>query len=101
MNAFFLEEVEAIRVVTEKFGQQEFAFGFSEITSDTRIVTLQAVGRLKGHLVGEPAAIRRRPLSVMGFSPPEAQPQRACLLTSRPTTKVVSIFPRSPSGLMR
>jgi RNA polymerase sigma factor (sigma-70 family) len=79
MNAFFLEEVESIRVVTEKFGQQEFAFGFSEITSDTRVVTLQAVGRLKGHLVGEPQAIKRRPLSVVGFSPPDARPQRAFL----------------------
>ena len=77
MNAFFLEEVEAIRVVTEKFGQQEFAFGFSEITSDTRVVTLQAVGRLKGRLVGDPQAIRRRPLSVVGFSPPDARPERA------------------------
>jgi RNA polymerase sigma factor (sigma-70 family) len=79
MNAFFLEEVEAIRVVTEKFGKQEFAFGYTEITADTRVVTLQPVGRLKGRLVGEPQAIRRRPLSVVGFSPPDAQPQRAFL----------------------
>ena len=59
MNAFFLEEVDAIRVVTENSGQQEFAFGFSEITSDTRAVKLQAVGRLKGRLIGDRQVIRR------------------------------------------
>ncbi len=77
MNAFFLEEIETIRVTFEKFGQQDFSFGSEELTSDTRVVTLQPVGRLKGRLVGEPDAIRRRSLNVSGFSRPGDPVQRS------------------------
>ena len=77
MNAFFLDEIESIRVTAESLSQQEFSFGFQELTSDTRVVTLQPVGRFKGRLVGDPEAIRRRALSVSSFSRPDDPIQRS------------------------
>ncbi len=73
MTAFFPEEIASIRVNAEGYGQQEFGFGYEELTPDPRVITLRPVGRLKGRLVGEPGAIRRRPLSVSTFTPPDAR----------------------------
>jgi hypothetical protein len=71
MAAFFPEEIRSIRVTANGYGQQDFSFGHRELTPDPKIVRLRPVGRLKGRLVGEPAAIRRCPLRVAGFSPPD------------------------------
>jgi RNA polymerase sigma factor (sigma-70 family) len=70
MTALFPEEISWVRVVSENHGQQEFRFSFQELIPEPRVLSLQPVGRLKGRLVGEPDAVRRRPLSVCGFSPP-------------------------------
>ena len=69
--AFSQEEIRSIEVQAEGYGRQVFMFGHGEINPDPKVVRLRPVGRLKGRLVGDPAVIRRCPLSVCGFSPSE------------------------------
>ena len=66
--AFSQEEIRSIEVRAEGYGHQVFMFGHGEINPDPKIVRLRLVGRLRGRLLGDAAAIRRCPLSVCGFS---------------------------------
>ncbi len=73
MTAFYPEEIVSVRVVSATYGRQEFRFAFQELIPEPRVLSLHPVGRLKGRLVGDRDAVRRRPLSVIGFSPPGEQ----------------------------
>ena len=79
MTAFFPDEITAIRVTAEGYGQQEFSFGPERFDNETKVVRLRPVGGLKGRVVGDPDAMRRRPLSVASFSAPDDPLQRLLL----------------------
>jgi RNA polymerase sigma factor (sigma-70 family) len=71
MTAFFPEEITAIRVRAEGYGQQEFSFGPERFDRETKVVKLRAVGGLKGRLTGDQDAVRHRALQVSSFSSPD------------------------------
>jgi RNA polymerase sigma factor (sigma-70 family) len=71
MAAFSQEEVQSIVVAAEGYGRQGFWFGHGRISTDPKIIRLRPVGRLKGRLLGDPQAIRRHRLRVLGFSAPD------------------------------
>lgn len=70
MTSFLPEEVAGVRVSVKGYGQQERSFGFGNVGVQTKVIRLQHVGRITGRLVGDPAAVRRRPLRLSSFSPP-------------------------------
>jgi RNA polymerase sigma factor (sigma-70 family) len=75
MTAFFPEEVTAVRVTAKGYGQQDFRFAPQQLNSETKVVRLRPVGGLKGRVVGNPDAVRHRPLNISGFSPPDGPRQ--------------------------
>ncbi len=90
MTAFTPEEIESVRVVSENYGPQDFRFKFQELIPEPRVLSLHPAGRLKGRLVGDPDAVRRRPLRVVSFQ--ESNEQETSVLQQEITTDVDGRF---------